>query len=175
MDSNTKTSWKQKIIKELVEYFFNVIYLALFFSVFTWYQRLILAQHQINYLHYGISIIEALIFGKIVMIGDILHLGRRLEEKPLIFSTLYKSVVFSALIALFTIIEHTIRGLIAGKGFMEGVTELISKDQNELIAKSLVIFCAFIPFFAFKELERILGKGKIGRIFLKNPSKNKKY
>ena len=54
--------------------------------------------------------IEALILAKVVMIGDVLRLGRRLEHKPLIYSTLLKTVVFTIFVAAFTLLEHVIQG-----------------------------------------------------------------
>ena len=37
--------------------------------------------------------------------------------------------------------------------------------KYELLARCLVTFVAFFPFFAFKELERVLGEGKIRTCF----------
>jgi hypothetical protein len=42
----------------------HFIYLAIFFGVFTWYRRFVLAEYRITYLHYGTAIIEALILAK---------------------------------------------------------------------------------------------------------------
>ena len=43
---------------------------------------------------------------------------------------------------------------------------LLSEGTHEFYAKCLVVFVAFIPFFAFKELGRVLGKGNhLGTIF----------
>jgi hypothetical protein len=99
---NKGTSLKNKIFHELAEYWITACYLALVFATFTEYRRLILAAHEITYTNYWVAVIEALILAKVVLIGDAIHLGRRLED-------------------------------------------------------NMVIFAAFIPFFAFKELERVLG------------------
>jgi len=39
-------------------------------------------------------VLEALVLAKVILIGDVLRLGRRFEDKPLIVPTLYKTVVF---------------------------------------------------------------------------------
>src|SRR5208283_4026979 len=100
-----KAGLKQKIAHEMFDYFINFVYLAFFFVMFTSYRRLILAEYQISYLHYGISIIQAMILAKVVMVGDILRLGRRLENKPLIFPTLYKAIVFCIWVGVFGVLE----------------------------------------------------------------------
>jgi len=160
-------SWKQKVISELIEYWIVVAYLASFFGVFTWYRRLILAEYQISYWHYGIILIEALVLAKVILIGEALRLGRRLEDNPLIVPTIYKSVVFTLFVGVFSVVEHTIEGLIDGRGWAGGVEEIFSKGQYELLARCLVTFVAFIPFFAFKELERVLGEGQITTLFFR--------
>jgi hypothetical protein len=83
-------------------YLVYVIYLALVFAAFTHYRRLILADVGLVYTNYGVALIEALILAKVIMIGDVLRLGRMLENKPLILPTLIKTVVFTILQPLYS-------------------------------------------------------------------------
>jgi len=129
--------------------------------VFTWYRRLILAEYQITYVRYGLSVLEALVLAKVILIGDVLRLGRRFEDKPLIVPTLYKTVVFTLWVALFTVLEHTVEGLLRGHGWAAGIGEIVSKGKYVLLGRCLVTFFTFIPFFAFRELERVFGRGQI--------------
>jgi hypothetical protein len=162
-----KADLKQKFVRELINYWITFLYLAFFFGAFAWYRRLILAEYGISYLHYGTALVEALILAKVILIGDALHLGRKLEEKPLIIPTLYKTVVFCVFVGIFGVLEHTIEGLIHGKGLAAGFKEVLSEGQYQLLARCLVTFFAFIPFFAFKELGRVLGEGKIHKLFFR--------
>src|SRR5215813_7875803 len=159
--------WKQKLVTEMIEYWIVVVYLACFFGLFTWYRRFILAEYQISYVNYGVSLIEALVLAKVILIGDVLRLGRGLDDKPLIVPTLYKAVVFSLWVGLFSVLEHTIGGLLRGHGLAGGVEELMRTGKYELLAGCLVTFVAFIPFFAFKELGRVLGEDKIRALFFR--------
>jgi len=157
--------WKQRIKHELLVYWANVVYLAIFFGVFTWYRRLILAEYRITYLHYGWAVIEALILAKVILVGDALRLGRGFEGKPLILRVLDKAVVFSLFVGLFAVLEHVIEGLMHGKGFAEGIHKILAEGKDELLARCLLTFFAFIPFFAFKELGRAMGNGKLRELF----------
>ena len=65
------------------------------FAAFTQYRRFILAAYDITYTNYGFTVIKALILAKVIMIGAVLRLGRGLEQKPLIYPTLYKTAVFT--------------------------------------------------------------------------------
>jgi hypothetical protein len=113
-----------------------------------------------------VAAIEALILAKVIMIGAVLRLGRGLEQKPLIYPTLYKTVVFTLFVGVFTVLEHAIKGLWAGTGFMGGIADYFGKG-HELLANCLVVFVAFIPFFGVKELGRVLGEEKIGALFFR--------
>ena len=112
---------KERAKHELIEYAVNVVYLALVFAAFTRYRRLVLASYDIAYTNYWVAVIEALILGKVIMIGGIFRLGRSLEDKPLIFSRLYKTVVFCLFFVAFTVAEHTVVGLWHGGGLAAGL------------------------------------------------------
>ena len=160
-----KGGWKQRIFHEMFEYWMNFFYLTLMFAAFTEYRRLILATHDIIYTDYGIAVIEAAVLAKVIMIGGVFRLGRGLEKKPLLYSTLYKTVVFSLFVAVFKLIEHMIKGLLKGQGLTQGLADYFGRGPHELLANLLVVFVAFIPFFAFKELGRVLGEGRAWELF----------
>ena len=162
-----KSGWKQKAGRELAEYWINVAYLFIFFGAFTLYRKLVLANYGISYFHYGYALFKALVLAKIIMIGDYLGLARRLQDKPLIVTTLYKAIVFAVWVIFFNAVERLVDGLVHGKGLVGGFNG-VGRNLDEMLAGVLVVFFAFIPFFAFKELGRVLGTGKIGRLFFMN-------
>lgn len=170
-EAKQKAGWKQRILREFVRYWVNVLYLAIVFSLFAWYRRLILAHYEIKYLNYGVAVFEALILAKVIMVADVIGLSRGLfGTKPLIYPTLYKSLVFSVFVALFVALEDTIGGLFKGKGLTGWLVELQGSGKYEFLAHCLMIFFIFIPFFAFKELGKTMGEGKLGQLFFRNKS-----
>ena len=87
---------------------------------------------------------------------------------PLIFPTILKAVLFSVWVLVFEVIEHTIVGIVHGKGLAGGLDEMISKGWDEVLAWCLIMFVAFIPLFAYKEIGRVLGMDKMrGLLFRK--------
>ena len=169
MNARTKEKggWKQRLAEEFVRYWMNVLYLAVFFGAFAWYRRFVLAEYRISYLHYGTALVEALILAKVILIGDALGLGRRSKDKPLIYPTLRKAFVFSIFVGIFAIVEHMVDGLMHGKGVEGGLAALWHEGKDEILSRCLVTFFAFIPFFAFRELEIVLGEGRLGRLFFR--------
>jgi hypothetical protein len=160
---------RRRVLAEMVEYYFDFLYLAFFLVAFNFYRRLILAEYDITYLNYGIPLLEAAALAKIIMIGDLVPMGHGFQRRPLIIPTVFRSVLFAVYVLIFALIEHTVTGVIHGKGWMAGILEIESKGRDELLAKSIIVFAAFIPFFAFKELEKVLGKERLRSLFWRNP------
>jgi hypothetical protein len=156
---------KQKARHELIEYALIVAYLTIVFAAFVWYRRLILASYDIAYTNYWVPLIEAFILGKVILIGRVFRLGRSLEDKPLIYSSLYKTAVFCLFCAAFTVAEHTVVGLWRGEGLAAGLHEIAEKGHYEVLASTLMLFVSLFPFFAFRELGRVFGRDRLRDIF----------
>ena len=164
-EGHTHPSAKERALEEFKAYWIITLYLALFLGALTVYRRLILAEFGVAYLNYGFALIEALIIGKIILIGKAFGLGRRFEDGPLIVSTLYKSALFGVFVFLFGILEHVVEGLYHKKdsaAILDGLTEL---GMYELLARVVMLIIAFIPFFAFWEIGRVLGTRKLSALF----------
>ena len=74
--------------------------------------------------------------------------------------------------AVFDIAEALVRGLIHGLGPMGAVDEVMSRFHYEWLSRALVLFFAFIPFFAVRELRRVLGEEVIGIFFQRSAKKS---
>lgn len=160
---------RRRVLAEMIEYYFDFLYLAFFLVAFNFYRRLILAEYDITYLNYGIPLLEAAVLAKVIMIGDMVPMGHGFQRRPLIIPTFLRSLLFCVYVVIFALIEHTVTGLLHGKGWMAGTLEIESKGRDELLAKSIIVFAAFVPFFAFKELEKVLGKERLRSLFWRNP------
>jgi hypothetical protein len=159
----------EKLRHELIEYAFNVVYLMLVFAAFTQYRRFLLAEYSITYTNYWVGLFGALVLGKVIMIGSVFRLGRWLEDRPLIFPTIYKALLFCGFILVFRVVEYAIEGLLHGDGLAAAFFEFFTqKGLNEVLANGLVVLVALIPFFAVKELGRVLGRERIAALFFRN-------
>ena len=156
----------------MAEYWVNFVYLAIFFGVFTWYRRLILAEYAISYFHYVAALIEALILAKVILLGEALKLGQHSENRPLVYPTLRNAAAFTVWVGFFEILEHMVGGALQGKGLEHGLHVIAHEDRDELLARCLVTFVAFVPFFAFKELGQALGEGKLVALFFHRHTAN---
>jgi hypothetical protein len=165
-NTDKKKEWKSRAIHEFREYWYNVVYLAIFFSIFALSRRLILAHHNIVLDDYFIGLIKALVLAKVVMIGNLLRIDRGFESKPLIVPSIYKSFLFTIWIAIFDLVEAYIRGLIEFHSFSQAYTEGVTHHFSLMwLGGALMVFMAFIPYFAFREMGRVIGRDKVYDLF----------
>jgi len=170
-ENSQQTSLKQKAVHEAKEITYVFLYLAAFFCALATYSMLLLEKFEISYFTYGAALLNALIITKIISIGEAVHFGRKHEAKPLFYSCAYKAFVYGVLVFAFHIVEEVIKRLIHGKAIVGAFREVRIDD---LLARSVIIFLTFIPFFAFRELGRVMGPDKLRDMFFRTgaPSKS---
>jgi hypothetical protein len=162
-----KKNLKEKAAEEVRLMMIIAAYLAAFFIAFLTYRRLISREFGVTSFHYGFALIEALVIAKVILIGKALGLGQKHTGRVLAMRVLRVSVIYAILVGIFSVLEHAIEGLIHHKTFAESLQELASQGKWEILGKTLVIFVAFIPFFALWELDASLGDRKLVQIFFR--------
>jgi hypothetical protein len=145
------------IVREVKKFGTLFLYLALVFGVFTLHQWVVLASNHISYVFYGASVINALILAKIMHVAEALHFGERFRDKPLAYPILYKSVAFGLLLVVAYVVEEVIVGVLKGESLAQSVPDLGGGTPAGLLAVTVIMCVALIPFFAFKELRRVYG------------------
>lgn len=164
-----KKTLQQKLLHEFSEYMINVIYLTVFFAAFAVSRRLTLAHYDIYVDDYFIAIIKALIIGKVIMIGAFLRISRKFENKPLLIPVLYKTVLFVIWVIMFDVVEVFIKQSIKLQSLPSAFQYLVSEHFSQLWLGGLIMVTfSFIPFFALKEISRVVGHEKFRNLLLKN-------
>jgi hypothetical protein len=87
-------------------------------------------------------------------------LARSMKPGPCFFH--YKAFLFGLLVFGFHIVEEAIKRLLHGQNMASVFSDM---HIDDLLGRSLVVFCTFIPFFAFRELRRVLGEDKFNALF----------
>jgi hypothetical protein len=157
--------FKQKAIHELIDFTFISLYLAVIFCTVSTCAMLILRKYNVDFWNYGFAIINALVIAKIILIGDMAHVGRSVENRPLYQSVLYKSFVFGLLVFAFHVLEESIKHLIHHLPVRTMVDDFHAED---LMFRTIVIIGAFIPLFTWRELGRVIGEEKLRTLFFKS-------
>jgi hypothetical protein len=159
---STKPGLKERAKRELVDYIVMSLYLAFFFCALTTYTMLLLRKFNIDLWNYDFAIINALVIAKVIMIGEMAHLGRGSERRPLYQTVLYKAFIYGLLVLAFHFVEEFVKRLIHGKPFG---TVWFDLNMDDLVGRSILVFCCFIPLFAFRELRRVMGADRLYALF----------
>jgi hypothetical protein len=161
----SKEVLKQKAYHELREFFVIVLYLWVVLALFLLYKSVLLNEEHISFLIKGFAIINAVVLGKVILIARALHLGDRYNNLPLIYPTLLKSALFSIVLALFKILEAAAVALYRRAPFQQSIADFGGGTLSGIATLTLLMFVVLIPFFGFTELQRVLGEGKLARVF----------
>lgn len=133
------------------------VYMASVILAFVAYRRLILAEYAVGYLQVGWGLMEALILAKVVLLGKKMGLGKRGDSLPLVIPILYRAVLFSLLTVVFMVLEEVLVGLVHGHPPAAALARLRHMNRDEALARTIVMFVAFVPFFAFQVLGSRIG------------------
>ena len=158
---------KQKAYDEFKEFLLIAFYLWLVFGLFIVYKSVILAEQHISFAFQGLALINALAFAKVVLIARALHLGERFDDAPLIYPTVFKSALFTVLLAGCKILEDAAVGHFHGKSFQESMSDLGGGTLKSILILTLLLFVLLLPFFGIGELQRVLGEGKLAQLFFR--------
>jgi hypothetical protein len=167
MGSDRKTQLKEKAAEEFRLLLLISAYLTAFFVAFLTYRRLISREFGVSSFHYGYALIEALVIAKVILIGKAMGLSKKTTRRTLAFSVLRASVVYGLLVAVFAVLEHIIEGLVHGKTLGASLDDMLNQGVYEILGRTLVLFVAFLPFFAFWEVGHLVGDKKLFDLFFR--------
>jgi hypothetical protein len=169
-----KTTLQEKAWHEFKEYLFVTAYLWIFFGMFVLYKATILGE-RVDILAHGVALINAVVLGKFMLIVKAFHPGRWAEREPLIYPILLKSAIFAIFLALCKLLEDVIVGYFHRKDFAQSITDLSGGHLSALLIFTVILFVVLIPLTAFGELERVVGEGKLHRLFLRSRDLSKPF
>jgi hypothetical protein len=161
---------KTFVLPRASHFFIIFIYLWLLLSVYALHNSIVLSDWRLIG-HLAPAMLKAVVFAKFVLIGEHLKLGKRFEDRPLIWPILIKAALFSVVLVGFDCLEAVIVHAIwphAGARSGDGV-ELM--NIRVISAFSFMSFIALIPFFGIMELSRVLGEDQMRKLFFHKHAK----
>lgn len=160
---------KAKVIEEVKEVFVISLYLALVFGAVATYRLLLPEPPASAAASYGFAVIKALVFAKVILLARMLPFARVFDGSPLIVPTLYKVALYGTFAFCIEALEHVANGLMHGKQAGEVLREAVSGHVRVILARTLVVLAAFLPFVAITELTRVFGGERLRGIFFGRP------
>ena len=170
VDSGTqdrKRNLKERAKDQIRNFTLMFLYLWVVFGMLAIHESIVLSQHQINYQSHGLAVVNALIFAKVMLVAEDLHLGNSLNDKPLIYSVLFKSLLFGVTLICFHIVEHVAIGMWDGRTIAESISEVGANRLRGIVSVGIISTVALVPFFILREIGRVIGEDKVWFLFFR--------
>jgi hypothetical protein len=165
-------SLKARFFGEMKIYFAITLYLWVVLALFALYKRALLNENGIDYWRQGSAILNALILGKVLLLGEILKVGDKLRKQALVWVVLGKTVLFTALLMLFHVVEEMVRALIKGLPIAESILSIGGGSWFCMYVYAAIMFVMLLPLAAFGELSFVLGKGGMWKLMTSRESRS---
>jgi len=157
--ATARPSFKQRVTQELKDFFIMSAYLAVLFCAISAYTQLSFSKYgHDSEITFTFAIIKAFVIAKVILTGEMISLGRRIESRSLYLFVLIKSTLYTVLVFAFHLLEEVVMRIYH---HLPNGTVLHKLDLEEITARSIIVLCAFIPLFAYREVSRALGPGKL--------------
>ena len=110
--------------------------------------------------------IAALIFGKAVLIADMLPIINRFPHKPLIYNIAWKTLIYLLISLVIHYLERLVDFWRQAGGFFAGNQKLLAEIVwPHFWAIQIILFMLVAMYCTMHELVRVIGKEKAMRIF----------
>jgi hypothetical protein len=157
---------KQKIKHEVKEWIVMFLYLWVMFGLFALHQSIIMAEQHQDYRLQGFAIVNALILSKVMLVAEGMHLARGRKDSRPIVVILSRSLAFALLFIVFHVVESIIVGVASGKTIAASFPELAGGHLSGIVSLGVIVSVSLVPFFAFREVSRELGEGRLLRLLM---------
>jgi hypothetical protein len=159
-------SFASKLKRELKAVALAALYFGCWIAALLFIKSLVLAEYSIEFRHYSLAVVGALILSKVVLILEHVPLGPWVRSRPAWVDVALRTVLYSAGVALVMILEKGIEGRHEHGGFVGAVrSTLQSEDVYHLWANSVCITGAILVYNALSVVRHHLGEGGLARLF----------
>ena len=149
--------------REVKKFLLIFVYLWTLFGLFALHASILLPGESIIY-GQGFAIVNAFVLAKVMFFAENLHVGENFRNRPLIYPILFKSALFAVILICFHLIEKVIVGALRGKAISESMPAIGSGSLDEMLSVGIIMFVVLIPFFAFREIARIIGEREMRKL-----------
>ncbi len=156
MDHEKLARLKAGAAEEGKQYLAIFLYLWVLLTLFSLHRAFIFNEDLLTY-HQGLALLNAFALAKVVLLGQHFKLGGSRPDAPVAAPALIKSAIFGLLLIVFHLVEETLIGVWRGKTVAESVPTIGDGSLQAILISAILVFVSLIPFFAFVELERVLG------------------
>jgi hypothetical protein len=154
------------IVREIREVIPAAIYFLLLFHTVSLTLHLVLTHFSVTLTHTSTATILALVVAKVILIADNLPMMERFRDKPLIYPALWRTFVYSFLVAIAQYLEELIPAWIHSGQLMAANAKVISEfTWTRFLAVHIWLLLGLFVYCAATEVIRYVGADKFKSAF----------
>lgn len=149
---------RQRLSHELRQYAVVATYLYIGLGGLLLYKAALLGEHRFGLVPYGTAAVKALVLAKFMMLGHAARLDTPFARHPLAVAVLGNATLFLLLLAVLTVIEEVVVGLLHGQGLGDALRAFAEGRAWEIGASLLLMWLILLPYFAVRQVAGLLGE-----------------
>jgi hypothetical protein len=164
---STASKIAAKAAEETRRFLVMFFYLWVLFGLYVLVEGIFLRKQGVRFTFQGFAIINALVLAKVMLVIEDLDLARWIRRMPLIVVILYEALILTILFLCFHVVEHVAIGVFKGESLVDSLPPIGGGGLGGLLSVAAIMFVALVPFFAFKNVSRALGPGRLEALLFK--------
>jgi cytochrome bd-type quinol oxidase subunit 2 len=168
--TTAKPSLRHRATEELKEFLILSLHLYVCLGAIIIMKSAILKDVGVEFDAWGVAAIKALLLAKFMLIGKAMRLGEN-KSQPLVWPTIYQSLLTLFLLIVLTTLEEILVGELHHRTVSESLTHVAGDRLDIVLATFLIMFLILVPYFAFRNLAEVLGRGVLTRLFFTDPGR----
>ena len=166
-----KRSVKQRLMHEALRLGLMFLYLWVVFGLFVLHERIVRGKLGLGFQAQGFALINAAVLAKVMLVAEDLNLDRGLRGQPLAYAAMGEAALFALLFIAFHVLEHLAVGLWRGSTLAGSVPAIGGGGFAGLATVAAILFVVLIPYFAFRDLGRALGREELRKLLFTRPAR----
>ena len=161
-----RPSLTRRMLGEFRLFFVLFLYLWVLFGLFVLNHEVVLRERGESLSLQGFAVLNALVLAKVMLLIEHLDFARWLRRRPAILSILFEASLCTALSPVYHGAERLVVGWMKGSAARESLFAFGGGGPFGLAIVALILFVSLVPFFAFKNVARIIGKERMRQVLL---------
>lgn len=166
MNEPVKVPIKERAKEELRKYLLVSVYLWVCFAVITLYRDAMLEAEAFSWVPLGLAVVQALVIGKFILIGDAFKAGHKSTEHPLLHRILWRSAAMLLVLVVFKVLEEVVVALVHGTPVASLIDEITGRPLWVTLAPVLLMLLILLPMTAAAEMQRTIGSERFREFLL---------
>ncbi len=166
MTESASPTRRERLLEELRKYALISAYLWVCFAVLTLFKAASLETEGVVWAPLGFAVVQALVLGKFILIGDALKAGHRAAHHSLIYRIAWRSLAMLGVLIVFKALEELVVGWVHDQSFATILEEATALPLWVHLAPVLLMLLILVPMITVAEIHRSIGQERFRELLL---------